>query len=72
MPKKTAAQRKAAAEKKVRQLVKKGYRLNDNGKTSSTYKSAAAQKKMGSYKTQGTGHSAAKTAKRASRAGRKK
>ena len=60
---KAAAARKAAAQKKVRELVKKGYRLS--GKTSSTYKEATRQKTMGSYARglgAGTGHAAEKVA----------
>jgi CRISPR/Cas system-associated endonuclease Cas3-HD len=77
MAKKTpsAAARKKAAQKKVRELVKKGYRLNESGKRSETYRSATAQKKMGSYNRglgAGTGHAAAKTAKKAAKMGPKR
>lgn len=73
--KKTAAQRKTAAQKKVRELVKKGYRLNEDGNRSETYRSAASQKKMNSYRSgagAGTGHSAEKVAKQAAKMGRKR
>jgi hypothetical protein len=67
-----AAARKKAAQKKVRELVKKGHRLS--GKTSSTYKEATRQKTMGSYTRglgAGTGHAAEKVVKRATKKSKK-
>ncbi|RLA43998.1 MAG: hypothetical protein DRR04_14420 [Gammaproteobacteria bacterium] len=68
---KTAAQRKAQAKKKVTELVKKGRRLRE-GAGSDHYKDAIRQKKMGSYFTGGTGHTAAKTVKKANKGTRRK
>lgn len=68
----TPAQKRAErAAGKVRELVKKGYRLRE-GAGSKVYKEATAQKKMGSYKQglgAGTGRSAEKVARRIKRGG---